>query len=159
MHQLIRTQQLNTVKIVFADEAVFTFNTFVTKAWQKSYCSVSIPESAIRVKTHAFVAGISEEVGFECCLIKLRSIDTASFIEFLRKLSHDNLQKPIALFIDNLQVHKSEEVMKVYGELNMTPIFNIPYSPQFNGIESYFSLVKAEYKKNLLQYLIKNQSF
>ena len=41
----------------------------------------------------------------------------------------------------------------------MTPIFNVPYSPQFNGIESYFSLVKGEYKKLLLKYLILNQKF
>ena len=60
------------------------------------------------------------------------------------------------MFVDNLTVHKTEEVMKAYAELNMTPIFNIPYSPQFNGIESYFSLVKGVYKKLLLKYLIKN---
>ena len=41
----------------------------------------------------------------------------------------------------------------------MTPIFNVPYSPQFNGIESYFSLVKGEYKKLLLKYLVLNQKF
>ena len=32
----------------------------------------------------------------------------------------------------------------------------MPYSPEFNGIESYFSLVKAEYKKLLLQHLMKD---
>ena len=56
-------------------------------------------------------------------------------------------------------VHKAEAVTKVYAELEMTPIFNIPYSPQFNGIESYFSLLKNEYKKLLLKYLVKEQPF
>jgi hypothetical protein len=41
----------------------------------------------------------------------------------------------------------------------MTPIYNVPYSPQFNGIESYFSLLKGEYKKLLLKYLVKGQVF
>jgi hypothetical protein len=41
----------------------------------------------------------------------------------------------------------------------MIPIFNVPYSPQFNGIESYFSLLKSEYKKLLLQYLVKDEAF
>jgi hypothetical protein len=41
----------------------------------------------------------------------------------------------------------------------MTPIYNVPYSPQFNGIESYFSLLKGEYKKLLLKYLVKGQAF
>ena len=34
-------------------------------------------------------------------------------------------------------------------------IFNVPYSPYFNGIESYFSLVKGDYKKRILQQLMK----
>ena len=33
-------------------------------------------------------------------------------------------------------------------------VFNVPYCPQFNGIESYFSQVKATYKKMLLKCVI-----
>jgi hypothetical protein len=43
--------------------------------------------------------------------------------------------------------------------LAITPIYNIPYSPQFNGIESYFSLLKAEYKKLLLKHLMSETNF
>ena len=43
----------------------------------------------------------------------------------------------------------------MFEKLNITEIFNVPYCPQFNGIESYFSLVKAQYKKLLLQQVIK----
>jgi hypothetical protein len=45
------------------------------------------------------------------------------------------------------------------AELNMLPIFNIPYSPQFNGIESYFSLLKLEYKKLLLKNILNEISY
>ena len=37
----------------------------------------------------------------------------------------------------------------------MRPIFNVPYSSDFNGIETYFSLIKGEYKKLILERLIK----
>lgn len=40
----------------------------------------------------------------------------------------------------------------------MVPIFNVPYSPDYNGIESYFFLIKQEYKKELLQRLVKGRS-
>jgi transposase len=40
-------------------------------------------------------------------------------------------------------VHKTAEVRAAFERLNITAIFNIPYSPDFNGIESYFSLVKS----------------
>jgi len=37
----------------------------------------------------------------------------------------------------------------------VTEIFDVPYSPDFNGIESYFSLVKGEYKKLVLLHVMK----
>lgn len=46
---------------------------------------------------------------------------------------------------------------KKFHELNIIPIFNIPYSPDFNGIESYFSLVKAGYKNLWMQQYQKKQ--
>lgn len=52
--------------------------------------------------------------------------------------------------MDNLSVHKTALVRAAYERLKITPIFNVPYSPDFNGIESYFSLVKSAYKKKLL---------
>ena len=42
--------------------------------------------------------------------------------------------KPFAIFLDNLSVHKTNEVLEVYKRLNITTVFNVPYSPQFNGI-------------------------
>jgi hypothetical protein len=57
--------------------------------------------------------------------------------------------------MDNLSVHKTLRVRAVMQELDMVPIFSVPYSPQYNGIESYFFLVKQEYKKALLQRIMK----
>jgi len=53
--------------------------------------------------------------------------------------------------MDNLSVHKTNLSKELFKVLKISPIFNIPYSPQFNGIESYFSLLKNEYKKLLLE--------
>jgi len=59
--------------------------------------------------------------------------------------------------LDNLSVHKTNLSKELFKELKVTPIFNIPYSPQFNGIESYFSLLKNEYKNLILQKVMKNE--
>jgi transposase len=40
--------------------------------------------------------------------------------------------------MDNLQVHKTKEVLETCKRLKVRPIFNVPYSPAFNGIETYF---------------------
>ena len=62
-----------------------------------------------------------------------------------------------AIFMENLQVHKTMEVLETCKRLKARPIFNVPYSPAFNGIETYFSLLKGEYKKLILQRLIKDE--
>jgi transposase len=84
-----------------------------------------------------------------------KSIKTEEFKAFLEKLSAGFNGKPFYVFLDNLSVHKCNLSKDVFKSLNITPIFNIPYSPQFNGIESYFSLLKAEYKNLLLQQIMK----
>ena len=57
--------------------------------------------------------------------------------------------------MDNLQVHKTKEILETCKRLKVRPIFNVPYSPDFNGIETYFSLLKGEYKKLILERIIK----
>ena len=80
-------------------------------------------------------------------------------MKFLEELSEKLGKKPFIVFMDNLMVHKSYLARDAYNRLQITPIYNIPYSPQFNGIESYFSLLKGEYKKELLQKLMHDRDF
>ena len=47
----------------------------------------------------------------------------------------------------------------MFEKLNITKIFNVPYCPQFNGIESYFSQLKATYKKLLLKCVISDAPY
>lgn len=51
------------------------------------------------------------------------------------------------LFMDNCRVHHSKKVKKHLSELGVTPIFNVPYSPQFNPIEKYWAMVKMYFKR------------
>jgi hypothetical protein len=44
----VKQQQL---PLVFLDEAIFSFNTFNTKAWSLPYESLAVKDSAIKVKT------------------------------------------------------------------------------------------------------------
>ena len=142
------------IPLVFLDEAVFTFNTFKTKAWSKAYSNIVVRDFAIRVKTQAFIGAISLEDGMVEYAIHPRSIKTEEFQAFIKQLSDRFSGKPFAIFLDNLSVHKTNLSKDLFKELQVTPIFNIPYSPQFNGIESYFSLLKSEYKNLLLKQIM-----
>ena len=52
--------------------------------------------------------------------------------------------------MDNLWVHKRPEILHLYDQLNIAPIYNVGYSPDYNPIESVFSIVKREYNKRRL---------
>jgi transposase InsO family protein len=157
MCELLAQVKEQSLPLVYLDEAVFTFNTFSTKAWAPSYQSITVKEQAVRVKTQAFIGAISLEEGLVDYAIHAKSIKTEEFKLFLEKLSQRFERKPFAVFLDNLSVHKCNLSQQVFKDLSITPIFNIPYSPQFNGIESYFSLLKCEYKKLLLEYVMKGE--
>ena len=63
------------------------------------------------------------------------------------------------MFLDNLSVHKTRDAKLLFEELNITEIFNVPYCPQFNGIESSLSQIKATYKKIFLESVIKEEKY
>ena len=103
----------------------------------------------------AFLGAISDNGGLEAYTIHPKAITTAEFVEFVEMLSAKFLGQEFAIFMDNLQVHKTKEVLETCKRLKARPIFNVPYSPDFNGIETYFSLLKGEYKKLILEKIIK----
>ena len=93
----------------------------------------------------AFLGAISDNGGLEAYTIHPHSITTKEFIEFVEMLSVNFHVEDFAIFMDNLQVHKTKEVLETSKRLKARPIFNEPYGPDFNGIETYFSLLKGEY--------------
>ena len=102
MHKLLFLTKLWEMKIVFLDEAVFTYNTLSKKAWSSAYTSIKVKDSNIRIKTQALIAAISEDVGLESYMIHPRSIKTEQFVAFLEQLSERFDRKPFAVFLDNL---------------------------------------------------------
>ena len=61
--------------------------------------------------------------------------------------------------MDQLGVHKSNVLKKIYTELDLEPIFNVGYSPEFNPIESVFSQVKRTYSRIRLNKLANDEIF
>ena len=92
----------------------------------------------------ALIAAISEDSGLEAFAIHPLSINTEDFIGFIQLLSDKFGNQEFAIFMDNLRVHKSKQTLEVCKTLKIQPIFNVPYSPDFNGIETYFSSIKGQ---------------
>jgi len=102
MYNAHKLARIWNMKIVYVDEAVFTFNTFRSKAWSQKNTSIRVQESAIKVKTMALIAAISEDGGLEAYSLHPKSIKTEEFVAFVEKLSAKFEKRDFAIFLDNL---------------------------------------------------------
>ena len=75
------------------------------------------------------------------------------FKEYLTKLREANGDAKLCLFMDNLNVHTSNETKKTMRALGMRYLWNLPYAPDLNAIESTFSKVKQKFKVLRIQKL------
>ena len=78
---------------------------------------------------------------------------------FIDKCSRKMGRKPFALFMDGHFVHKSLNVKQMMADKEITMILNIPASPQFNGAEGCFSVVKNYYKRQRLRAMINREQY
>jgi len=53
--------------------------------------------------------------------------------------------------MDNASFHRSKKVSAYLEEAGISPIYNIPYRPQYNPIERVWSIVKNRYKRKTLE--------
>lgn len=83
----LRYAQSRNLKIVFVDEAVFTFNTFQGKAWAPVGENIEVSEKSLSMPTWAIVTGVSTERGIELSITHKRSVATPQFVDFLEQLS------------------------------------------------------------------------
>jgi hypothetical protein len=88
-----------------------------------------------------------------------KAINTEVFDAFISQIAEKLGGDDFKLFLDNLSVHKKKEAKHLFEKLNIAEIFNVPNCPQFNGIESYFSQLKATYKKLLLKCAINDTPY
>ena len=58
--------------------------------------------------------------------------------------------------MDNLKVHRTPDVQKVMAELDFSYCMAPIYSPDYNPIEYYFSMLKRLVKRERLQDLVKS---
>jgi transposase len=149
----------SNTQVIYLDETVFTFSTFRAKGWAHNRDRIRVNDSNLRVTTLAVIAAISEEHGLIDYIVHPKAINTEVFVAFINQIADKLGGGDFALFLDNLSVHKTKDAKHLFEKLNITEIFNVPYCPQFNGIESYFSQLKATYKKLLLKCVINDAPY
>ena len=103
------------------------------------------------------MAGISKTKGVELVMQFQKSVNTDKFIEYLKQIRYRNPFDRIAIFMDRLSVHTCRRSKEKMAFLKIEAVYNASYSPEFNPIETVFSLVKRNIKTERLKLIIKNE--
>ena len=87
-----------------------------------------------------------------------------TFPDGFRPDGKDNLRdklffEDICIYMDNLAVHRSNTLKERMDEMSIPYIFGPPYSPDYNPIESVFSIFKKEIKTRRLEAVLKKKRF
>jgi hypothetical protein len=133
-------------RIIFAAEAMFTTATLPDRAYAARKENVSLEEKLTSSPAIAVVAGVSGQNGLESFYQQERSIDSDAFIQFLLTLLERSKPGDFVVFLDNCRVHHSKKATKFMQENGIVPIYNFPYSPEFNPIERVWAQIKARFK-------------
>ena len=85
------------------------------------------------------------------------SINKRKFKVFLEELRAKNPFDNIMLVMDNLSLHKSNEIKERMNELGYKYSWTPAYSPRYNGIEEIINIGKQIVKKERLKAILNNK--
>ena len=95
---------------MFLDEINFTKRSVLTREWSQKNSNLSVDQADIYTGYRSVIASMSEQYGFGAISIYDHAITSKEFIEYLKLLRARHVKRPLALFMDQLAVHKSREV-------------------------------------------------
>lgn len=155
--QQIKDLREKGYSILHADETCFTRKTIAQSEYCRPRESMITDQRLQNESCHALLMSISVEEGIDLAKVYPKSVNIDKFIDWLEDLRAKYPDRLMACFLDNLQVHKAKRTREKLDELGIVPIYNLPYSPEYNPIELIFSIVKNKYKRLRSHCLIQNQ--
>ena len=155
----INEEKASGRKIIYCDEIVFSKVALQTKEWSVKNTNLTVDQEDVYRGFRTVIASMSEEAGFGLLHVNTEITNQDNFQDFLKDLRRTNKKTPLALFLDQLSVHKTKKVRELMQSLNINPIFNVGYSPEFNPIESVFSKVKFLFARTRLSNLVNKKGF
>ena len=125
--------------MIYVDELVFTKATVPRCEYASVGNNICINERDFYHRYLAVVAAISIDRGVDAVMIFDQAVNKEMFVDFLHALHKDNKGKVVHVFMDNLQVHRTELVRQQMAQWKMQAIWNVPYRFDFQPIELVFS--------------------
>ena len=146
-------------ELIYLDETNFTKLALPTREWSTRHSNLTVEQEDVYQGYRSVLVSMHETRGIENPKIQDRAINSDDFISYLKMMRSRHHKKPLALLMDQLTVHKAKNVRPFYDLLDIKPIFNVGYSPEFNPIESIFSIVKRHFKRDRLMKIVNQEEF
>ena len=146
MKRLLTRARNDGYKLIYIDETMFTRSTVPDIEWALPGKNMTVDVALKNEPTLALLAGISKKNGLEHFMVFENSVNKEKFKQYIDGLRAANPGDEICLFMDNLSVHSSEHSKQVMRDHNIRWIYNCAYQPDYNPIESVFSLVKRNFR-------------
>ena len=132
--------------ICYMDEVMFTVRTVNKREFSNRYQNVTIDFKRMHIQTTAVAAAFSMEHGLLALRQYPKSLNIDKFHDYLKLVRKRLRKRKCYMFFDNLSVHRSKKTIENMRKLNIVPIFNVAYAPQYNPAELCYAFVKREYK-------------
>ena len=147
------------MQLVWCDEVLFTKKTFPTTAWGMRNQHIKVESTDVFVDYVAVVASVSSKLGVIHLMVEYGAINAQDWLKYIKALHKKMDYEPFALYFDQLNVHKDENLQAYCENHGIMRIFNVSYSPEFNAIETIFSRVKNFFRKERLNKLANGEYF
>lgn len=106
-------------------------------------------ETQLKKNNIILAIGIDNVIHFK---ISNENINTKNFLEFIKEMKNQHIvDVPTKYFIimDNLPLHKNNEIIKFLVESILNVIFKAPYCSIFNSVELSFRTIKRKIYSNI----------
>jgi len=143
-----KIKKINKDDIICLDEVGITRDTYNAFGYCHSTKRLEyyVDINSIRIKRSLIVA-ISNEKVIQYEVLKDKNVNGEIFKKFIENLTKNIKNKYILM--DNINFHKSKNIVDIIEKSNNKILFIPPYSPEFNPIEKVFSVFKAYINKKI----------
>lgn len=105
---------------MYLDEITFTKRSFQTKDYSQKGDNQKVDQQRVYSGYHCAVVTVSAEKGLEGFEVYARAVKGPDFAKHLRKLRKIHGDTPLAILMDQLNVHSAKNVvMPLYTQLNI----------------------------------------
>ena len=148
--QLLKYSSSSRHEVLFLDESVFTANQLQAKIWASTrQSSAKVNVQPLRFKAISVVAATRMDGTVAHMQLEESAVNVEAFLAYLGKLRRPR-GKTLAIFLDNLSVHRSRTVRQYCTRRGIRLVFNAPYSSEYNPVERLWALAKREFRRDMI---------